>query len=230
MMRHVNSEETNLYWQECYTWLRKNYDWPIMIVDDNSKQEFVKTTLNLVNVTVVQSKFKSRGEILALYYFHKKRPFENAIVIHDSMFIKTRFAFESFAPNRPLLTFQEHEYDKDELCEPLIKKLDNYNDILEMYRNKYKWNGCFGVMMYVTWDFLELMNKRYDLFDTIIANVDTRLNREQVERIFGCIFKIHGPGWPAVFGHIDFDRKPTFQEYKEGVHQEKPYVKVFTGR
>jgi len=65
---------------------------------------------------------------------------------------------------------------------------------------------------------------------TIIANVDSRLNREQVQRIFGFILRIHRSGWLAVFGHIDFERKPAFQEYRESVHQQKPYVKVFTGR
>ena len=230
ILRHVMSKETNMYWQECYDWVRKFYDWPILIVDDNSNEEFVDCQLPLSNVTIVKSKFKSRGEILALYYFAKLKPFDKAIIIHDSMFIKAKFQFENFEPNRPLLTFAEHEFDDDQLCESLIKLLDNHEELIKIYRQKHIWKGCFGVMMVVKLDFIDFLNKRYDLFDTLLANIDTRKKREQVERIFGCFFEMHGSGWPAIFGDIDFSTKPTYRQYKEGVHRERLFTKVFTGR
>jgi len=230
MIRYVNSETTNLYWQECYRVLSKFYDWPIMIVDDNSDPAFLQSDLKLENTTIVHSKFKRRGEILAAYYFHKLKPFKSAVILHDSMYLTKRFEFANFDINRPLISFEETEYDEDEMCESFIKLMDNHEELLKTYRNKNQWLGAFGIMMYVDWDFLDLLNKRYDLFDALLANIDARKKREQVERIFGCLFQMHGSKWPHVFGKINLLKQPTFAQYKAGYISEPCYVKVFTGR
>ena len=49
ILRHVNNEEFNLFWQECYLAIRKFHKNKIIILDNNSNESFVRTDLNLEN-------------------------------------------------------------------------------------------------------------------------------------------------------------------------------------
>ena len=89
--RHVNSEKTNMYWNRCVRCIRTFYPLKkIVIIDDNSDQSFVKDEFNYRNVIHIQSEFPGRGELLPYYYFHKNKFFENAVIIHDSVFFHER--------------------------------------------------------------------------------------------------------------------------------------------
>ena len=49
--RHVNSEKTNKYWNHSVKSLQFFYpDKQIIIIDDNSNEEYVKTEINMKNV------------------------------------------------------------------------------------------------------------------------------------------------------------------------------------
>jgi hypothetical protein len=55
ILRHVNSEKTNEYWQESYSCIRKFYpENKIIIIDDYSNTEFLKTDLNLYNTEIIK--------------------------------------------------------------------------------------------------------------------------------------------------------------------------------
>ena len=70
--RHVNSELTNKYWNNCVKCIRRFYPYrKIVIIDDNSNKDFVKSFYNFDNVEIIESKFPGRGELLPYYYFHK---------------------------------------------------------------------------------------------------------------------------------------------------------------
>ena len=93
--RHVTSELTNKYWNHCIKQLNTLYPLTqIIIIDDNSNQEFVKEEDQYKNITVIQSEFPGRGELLPYYYFLKNKYFENAVIIHDSVFFHKRIPFE----------------------------------------------------------------------------------------------------------------------------------------
>ena len=63
--RHVNSEKTNLYWNHCIKLLRTHYPLcQIVIIDDNSKQEFINPEHDYKNLTIIQSEYPGRGELL----------------------------------------------------------------------------------------------------------------------------------------------------------------------
>jgi hypothetical protein len=88
MTRHVNSEMTNNYWNQNIKCIRRFYPLiKIVVIDDNSNYDFVKPEYNYKNVEIIQSEFKGRGELLPYYYFYKNKFFENAFIIHDSIFI-----------------------------------------------------------------------------------------------------------------------------------------------
>ena len=42
ILRHVNNEKTNMYWQKCYKNIRQFYpENDIIIIDDNSHYEYI---------------------------------------------------------------------------------------------------------------------------------------------------------------------------------------------
>ena len=95
--RNVVSEKTNKYWNQCVLCIRRFYpNKKIVIIDDNSNQQFVNAFFDYKNIEVVNSVFKGRGELLPYYYFLKNRYFENAVIIHDSVFFHKRINFEAF--------------------------------------------------------------------------------------------------------------------------------------
>jgi len=92
--RHVNSQNTNKYWNHSVKLLRTLYpNIKIVIIDDNSNKSFIKADFNYNNIEIIQSEFPGRGELLPYYYFIKHKFFENAIIIHDSVFIHKRINF-----------------------------------------------------------------------------------------------------------------------------------------
>ena len=71
IIRHVNSESSNLYWKHSYSSIRQFYPTTsIIIIDDNSP--FKKFgSINLSNCEIINSEYPQRGELLPYYYFHK---------------------------------------------------------------------------------------------------------------------------------------------------------------
>ena len=54
--RHVNSETTNKYWNHSVKLLRTLYPKrKIVIIDDNSNQNYVKADFNYNNIQIIQS-------------------------------------------------------------------------------------------------------------------------------------------------------------------------------
>ena len=95
--RHVNSHKTNKYWIRSVTLINTIYpDTPIIIIDDNSNVDFLTdATLNLKNLTIVQSEYPGRGELLPFIYLLKHRWFDSAVIMHDSVFVHKKINFES---------------------------------------------------------------------------------------------------------------------------------------
>ena len=70
--RHVNSSKTNKYWNRCVKLINIYYpSKPIIIIDDNSDDDFLKEDSRYENVTVIKSEFPGRGELLPYIYFLK---------------------------------------------------------------------------------------------------------------------------------------------------------------
>lgn len=188
MTRHVCNSATNELWQESYRCIRKYYpdSIKILIIDDNSKQEFVKhPNLELINTEIVQSQFPKRGELLSYYYFLKLRPFEKAVVIHDSIFIKRFINFSLLDDFCPLFSFKRN-WDNPDIEIPLVKQLEN-SKLNRVYQSK-EWLGCFGVMGIISYKTIQFLQEEYNFPNKLIANVDSREKRMGLERILGLLY------------------------------------------
>ena len=245
--RHVNSELTNQYWNHCVKLINTFYqETKIVIIDDNSNIDFVKAEFEYKNLEIIQSEFNGRGELLPYYYYIKNKFFENAVIIHDSVFFHKRINFEvlngiNVIPLWFFIPYNENSNNTLMIANNLknsyiIKQKLIFNDVL-IGMPQDKWYGCFGVQSYVNHNFLLLLENQYKITN-LLSHVLCRKDRCCLERIMGCIFYTYNPKiikQKAVFGDIYKDQKwgYTFNEYisefKRGIIS-KPIVKVWTGR
>ena len=247
--RHVNSEQTNNYWNQSVKLIRTFYPLrKIIIIDDNSKQEYIKADFDYKNITVIQSEYPGRGELLPYIYYLKYKWFPNAVIIHDSLFIHKRIPFEKF--NMPVLPLWHHIYDKENINnlrrissvlnrnQHLIKKI-NGNDINILgLNNNDKFNLCFGGQTYIKLHFLERIQNKYKLTN-LVDVVHNRTDRCGLERILGLLFCEEYPELVKInslFGDILKQNRAfnyNYDQYKEDLKHKKvihPFVKVWTGR
>ena len=247
ILRHVNSEKTNKSWNNAVKCIRSFYPYrKIVIIDDNSDYNLVKSDYDYKNILIVQSDFKGRGELLPYYYYLKNKYFDNAIIIHDSVFFHRRINFEKLIGLKvaPLWFFPA---DKENITNTIriSSELRNsqyiqnkllLNDEILMMKN-LKWYGCFGVQSFINHTFLVNLEDKYK-FTNMINSVKTRADRCCLERIFGCIFFneyyiIHK--MKSLLGNIFNYQKfgYSFEQYENDIKKGKvprAIVKVWTGR
>ena len=248
LTRHVNSEVTNKYWNQSVKLIRTHYPLrKIIIIDDNSNQNFVNADFKYSNIEIIQSEFHGRGELLPYYYFYKNHFFDNAVIIHDSIFFHKRINFEKLIGLK-VLPLWHFEADKENINKTIIisnklknqieiqKKLSLNDNILGL--NHQKWYGCFGVQSFINYNFLKYIEKKYNLFN-LLSIVKNREDRCTLERIFGAIFyteENHNlTKMKSLFGNIFNNQKwkYTFDDYENDIKQKKiskAIIKVFSGR
>lgn len=238
MIRYVNSETTNKLWQECYKCIRRFYDNPIVIIDDNSDSNFL-TTLEMTNVTIIQSEYPRRGELLPYYYFLREAFFDTAVILHDSVFIQKPIKFNKV--NRYIWHFTTHQWDNIKGETEYIRKLSNHEPLLDFYNSKEKWYGCFGVMSVITYKMIYDINVKYNFF-ILLDSIRTRQQRMKLERIFAVILSYESRFKKedcSYFGDIEkycpwkFSENYTIENYLESKKNNKinlPIIKIWSGR
>jgi hypothetical protein len=245
--RHVNSEKTNRYWNHNVKLLKTLYPLiKIVIIDDNSDHNFVKPEFSYKNVEVIHSEFPGRGELLPYYYFLKHKFFENAVIIHDSVFLHKRINFERLnGINVMPLWFFYSDKENVENTKRIASYLNNSVIINNKISNEFnllgmktdKWFGCFGVQSYINLSFLERIQEKYNIVNLVQA-VRYRSDRCCLERIFGAIFFTECPSLfstKSLLGDIMKYQKwgYTFDQYMTDLKKGTipcHVVKVWTGR
>ena len=246
MTRHVNSEKTNKYWNHSVKLLRTYYpNRKIIIIDDNSTQEFVKAEFDYKNIEIIQSEFPGRGELLPYYYFIKNNYFDNAIIIHDSVFFHKRINFD-LLKNVQVLPLWFFYSDKENVENTLriSNVLKNNYTLIQKLKNdtinmmpKQNWYGCFGIQSYINRDFLLTIENKYNITN-MIHPVTCRADRCCLERIMGCIFFTENKtisGKKSLLGDIMKYQNwgYTFDEYMDNLKKgtiKRSVVKIWTGR
>ena len=228
ILRHVNSKETDQYWQECYTCIRKYYpENEIVIIDATSDKKFLSEKA-LYKTTVVDSEFPERGFVLPYYYFSKHAWFKTAVILHDSVFINAHLDF-NVETYRSIWDF-EHTWDKptDEL--QLINALSNHKDVLDVYTKKHMWKGCFGAMSIITHECVKNLDTKYG-FSNLLDLITTREMRMAFERVIACMLYTVYP-YPSVLGDIHRYCRwgYSFKEYLSKPKKRLPLIKVWKGR
>jgi hypothetical protein len=247
--RHVNSEQTNRYWNQCVKLIRTHYPFKkIIIIDDNSNYNFVKADHEYINTEFIQSEYPKRGELLPYIYFLRHQWFDNAIILHDSVFIHERIPFEKI--KFPVMPLWHHSYDQEYLDNLL--RISNYLknnfylkqklqgpgiNILGMPSND-KFDLCFGAMTYIKLNFLKKIETKYNL-SNLINCINCRKDRCGLERIIGLLFFQEFPylkNIGSLFGNINNHYKSfkyNYNEYSNDFKNNKAhekFVKVWTGR
>jgi FkbM family methyltransferase len=236
--RHVNSKETNRYWNECYRCIRNLYPTnSIIIVDDNSIQNLIVCEQEMTNCSVIQSQFKGCGELLAYYYMYSFANFEIGVVLHDSVFIKSQIDYltseDEIKNVKFLWEFNKGVYSDSTRELSLISKLNPlFVDDLSKFYKTGKWNGCFGVQSVITKSFLSHIQEKYQLFN-LIHHVNTRNLRMGVERIFGliCCYELQQINQSLLGNILTYVRWGfTYEQYLAELRMDLPLIKVWTGR
>lgn len=242
IVRHVNSKQTDYYWKECYTCIRKWYDNPIIIIDDSSNSEYLNDNLKLVNCHIIyDTEHKGCGELLGYYYYHLLKPFESAVILHDSVFIQKWIDFSLKGANMQFLWTFNSAWDTElnnyyhELCGPMPL----YEEILAFYRLR-KFRGCFGLMSVIKWDFLDLLAE--DGLLLALGQIKGRRDaRSALERILGFMAFRRDPNIQVRYNEIHSYMRwgTTFLEYLgSGIgvvgginsNDKLDIIKVWTGR
>lgn len=247
--RHVNSEKTNYYWNECLIRIRTYYpNKEIVIIDDNSNEDFINNFSGIENnIRIIKSEFKGAGELLPYYYLHKLRFFPSAVILHDSVFFQSRVKFE-FLEKIPVMPIWHFTYNEDlNHAFGLMRNMKNTNNIRSKltkdtiqdfsFKKQDKWCGCFGVQSYISLPFLDKITNKYNIM-SMVQHVKTRKDRCSLERIMGIIFSLEFPYLVekrfSLFGDIWQYQKwgTTYDEYKEKpeLFYRRPIIKVWTGR
>jgi len=225
ILRHVNKPITDQYWIKCYDSIRRFYaENSIIIIDDDSDKELISKK-ELYKTTVIYSEFPKRGEILPYYYYLKNRLFDIAVIIHDSVFIQKYMDF-NVDTYRILWEF-EHDWDQHEDEMRMIKVFED-EALKNFYNDKKLWNGCFGGMSAISYDYLDSVNKLYNL-NKLLDLVLTRFNRCSFERVIAVLLSINSKQ-PSFFGYIH-KYIPYWTPYEETEkYRHLPVLKVWTSR
>jgi hypothetical protein len=254
--RHINSQETNEYWKECIRCIRRYYkNNIIMVIDDNSSSEYITNdNVDLRNCFIIQSEYPKRGEILAYYYFYKYKLFDKAVIIHDSVFLQEDISQEiNDIVNVKFLWHFKNPHDDDFMKEMVFigqlknkDSVDNFNlsELTNLYFQREKWVGCFGVMSVITYDFLKILVEEYNIFN-LLSLIKTRKDRCSLERIFSILCYVNNNYFTdnsiSIFGEIvdyKFLGMPFYYEYSSYLLDKKSFdlskiskiIKVWRGR
>ena len=191
ILRYVRDNKTNSFWQKCYSNIRKYYNNPIYIIDDNSNKKYL-TVFKMVNTKIIESEFPRRGELLPYIYFLKYKFSDRIIVLHDNMSIQQFINFNEISNYNGftrLFSFGNGAYKIDiKYFEKQTSFLKNGDIILKHHQDKFhKLIGCFGVCYIIDYDFLLKIEEKYNITN-LVNCISKRDHRKTLERLLSCIF------------------------------------------
>lgn len=251
IIRHVDSEVTNEYWQQNYKCIRKSYPTiPIVIIDDNSNLEYVYSDVSMENITIISSEFpKGRGEILGYYYFFKERWADYCMIIHDSFWIQSPIPELETCIQNPDFTVrflcdfnmtQGHHNFQDEIN--MINKLKNPGEFVAYFHQlDICRTGCFGLQSLISFSFLNKIQETFN-FMLLMEYITSRNDRMLLERVFGgicCFIDNHFQENTSFYGNIldNYIRRYEQTSYSHFIEnqekigeQHRQFIKIFSGR
>lgn len=194
ILRYVNNENTNVYWQECYDSIRKFYDNKIIIIDDHSDKKYLTVDKDLINTEIIYSEYqKGCGELLPYVYMITHNLGNKCIVLHDSMTLKKHYNFDSvngYKKFTRLLHFPNNCYKIDiEHFQEMSTYIKNGDKILKYHKDNFnKLLGTFGVCYMIDYDYLIEINNKYNIIN-LVNYINTRRKRQCLERFLSCLFE-----------------------------------------
>ena len=234
ILRHISSPEDNKYWNICYDHIRVIYPVThIYIIDDYSKHVPTRIGDAMINTVIINSQFKGRGELLPYYYYYINKFSKNAVILHDTVFIKKPINSELLYTKtfHPLWTASHHS-DPRHRIRYILNKINN-TKFLQIFDNKKSWDTVFGAMGIINIDYLKSVFDNTNYFTTLLNYTNTRARRMVIERIVGILFNKNRI---SVNGNIH-NNLPWGTTYKEYIkpryilkHPNKNMYKIWVGR
>lgn len=238
ILRHINNKNTNKLWLNCVLSIRRFYNYQIYVIDDNSDFSLLTEDINYIsNCDLIVSDFPKRGELLPYYYLINKNLFKKAIIIHDSTFINKYIDFFNISDIKFIWHFT-HEWDDIEQELNMINILENNLCIIDLFNNKDKWFGCFGVQSVIDYDFINNIQNKYNIFK-LLDYIDSREKRMNLERIFSvicCLEKKNLYKNISLYGkihhfiHWGYTYERYEEDYKNNNIENYDLIKVWSGR
>jgi hypothetical protein len=196
ILRHVSNLRHNNLYKLSYECVRRYYpNNHIIILDDNSDYNIIDKEYDdkLVNTTIIQSEYKSRGELLPYIYYLRHKLFDIAVILNDSVFINSNINLNlNENENYKVLWNFKHDWDNNHIETNLIKKLTNSDNLLEYYNQKHLWTGCFASMSIIRYNYLQKINEIHTL-DNLIDYISNRDDRMAFERIIAVLLQFNDP-------------------------------------
>jgi len=226
--RHVTNKRIDEYWNMSYDSIRKFYpDNHIIIIDDNSNEEFV-TTCELHNTTIIKSEYPGRGELLPYYYYLENKLFDIAVIIHDSVFVNKYIDEFNEVKTFKMFWHFKHFWDHVENESSILSVYKDQN-LLNFHNNTSLWNGCFGGMGIISHDYLKSIDAQFPI-KLLLPLILNRYNRMSFERIIGVLLQYNLGKIDSLLGDIhDYCAWELKIEQIEHV-KHLPIIKVWTGR
>ena len=236
--RHVNTKITNEFWKRSYEFIRKIYpNNLIVIIDDNSNQDFITHNFDFYNTIIINSEFNfNPGEYLPYYYLNKYHFFDKAIILHDGMFVNKEININ----NEAFLWHFDVGYENHTYEQYLIYKLNSkyVEELITLHNSSDKWKGCFGCCCVINYNTVKLFFDKYHLAN-IMTSITLRTHRSCLERIIALLFyneKIISNDNCSIFGDIkqvpkNFELSYTdYLDNKDFWTNEYTITKLWTGR
>ena len=188
ILRCLRKEEDRALWRRAYASIRYYYqESPIVIIDDNSLL-LDEMDSRVLNATIIKSDYAGAGEVLPFYYFLKERWAGRMIFFHDSMFMKRPFTQEELEGKLKFFWhFSDHTTDDDAMIEQLLQFVPHGNELCTLNKQKYAWNGCFGLACVIDWSTAKALDDKYGFASLLVNFVKNRDDRMAYERVFGLI-------------------------------------------
>lgn len=234
VVRNVQSKISNEYWKECVRCIRLLYSEPIIILDSGSSAEFLDP-YTTTNMQIVHAEKTNKAFISAYTYFLQNKPFDTAVIIHDSVFIKRVVKFQDVRTVKFIWHFS-HEWNNPATEIKLLSCLPTKDRVQQVYENRSKWIGCLGGMCVITHTFLTHLQNVHN-FSALYDETQEWLDWMAFERIFGvlcCMEEASLVESPSLLGDVHkYSVRFGFpyNDYVKKLYSPKaPIIKVYSTR
>jgi hypothetical protein len=119
----------------------------------------------------------------------------------------------------------EHNWDNSSKELEMLRVFED-ESLLDFYKDKTSWKGCFGGMSIISYDFLKSINDKYPL-NKLLSYVKDRDSRMRFERVIACLMQKESPR-KTLFGNIRKYCKWGVSFNERNINL--PFIKVWTGR
>jgi hypothetical protein len=188
ILRYVNNELCNEYWNHCYECIRKFYpENPIYIIDSGSDKSYVNDKHTLYNTTIIESEYHGKGELLPYYYYLNHKFCDTCVILHDSVFIQKYVDFHVDKFKFIWNFYHDWDVPQDEIK---ILSVFEDEDLISFYNETHLWTGCFGSMSIIKHEYLTFVHEKYN-FHKLLDVIVNKYDRMLFERVIACMLQIN---------------------------------------